>query len=209
MVANRRYGAKLLAIVLKRYNDIHLSQELLAAAVNGNERGYGEVFDLILEPDANTEVSEDTLKAAAANTSSGVGIFSAILSHKEENEVNEGTLKTAAGNTWGADIFSVILSHNGEIEISDDALKAAISIKWDGSDIFRAILNHKKNVVISKNLIGAIAEDDHCGRGIMNELMDHGNCEIKLDSKFESLEETMRSSRQHHYYRCKFAIPRK
>lgn len=148
---------------------------MLVAAVNGNERGYGEVFDLILEQDENTEVSEDTLKAVAGNTSSGVGIFSAILSHKKEIAISEDTMKAAAGNTWGPDIFLVILSHNGEIEIGDDALKAAISNKWNGSDIFRANLNHKKNVVISTNSIRAIAEDDHYGQGIMNELMDDEN----------------------------------
>ncbi|XHG03009.1 hypothetical protein AWENTII_006331 [Aspergillus wentii] len=134
---------------------------------------------LLLHRGESLPVSEDVVKAAAANGGSiGYEIMQLLLEHQGESPlVSKDVVKAAAANggSNGHKIIQLLLEHWGEsLPISKDIVKATAINRKKGYKIMQLLLEQwGENLPVSEDVVKAAAANGYNGHEIMQLLLEY------------------------------------
>ncbi|KAL3248974.1 hypothetical protein ABHI18_011827, partial [Aspergillus niger] len=122
-------------------------------------------------------VSEEVVKAAAANVYRGHEIMQLLFQHHGDKlPVSEEVVKAAATNDrQGHEIMQLLFQHHGDkLPVSEEVVKAAAANKFRGDQIMQLLFQYRGDKLpVSEEVVKAAAANDRQGREIMHLLVQH------------------------------------
>ncbi|KAE8394461.1 HET-domain-containing protein [Aspergillus alliaceus] len=163
----------------KRLHDISLIIDNIMIQVQQRKHPTDRIRYLLLHRGESLPVSEDVVKAAAANEGKhGHKVMQQLLEHCGRSlPVSEDVIKTAAANEGrhGEEIMQQLLEHSEKIlPVSEDVVKAAAANKGEyGHEIMQQLLQrYRGSLPLSEDMIKtAAANEGEYGHGIIHQLL--------------------------------------
>ena len=135
------------------------------------------VIELLLARDANIEITEAVLTAAAENYFGGKDVMDLLLARDANIEITEAVL-TAAGNFGGKDVMELLLARDANIEITEAVLMAAAG-NSNGKDVMELLLARDTDIEVTEAIVVA-ATANKKGDEIMELLSQYPTAPVSL-----------------------------
>ncbi|KAI0163841.1 hypothetical protein GGR57DRAFT_497931 [Xylariaceae sp. FL1272] len=171
----RRHGV-VLKVLLRYENAKHI--ELPRGIVPEIVKRFGTaIVQVLLERRGEqVVVTEEVVKAAAANTGNGEAVMRLLLDRRGEHVVvTEEVVKAAAANTGnGEAVMRLLLDRRGEhVVVTEEVVKAAAANTWNGEAVMRLLLDRRgEHVVVTEEVVKAAAANWNNGEAVIRLLLD-------------------------------------
>ncbi|KIM92814.1 hypothetical protein OIDMADRAFT_107066 [Oidiodendron maius Zn] len=154
----------------------------LLIAVKHGSRG---VISVLLMNE-HIQVTEEVVKTAAENSSSGKDVIKLLLDRRgDEVKITDKVVEAAARNYNGKDVLTFLLDRRGdEVKITDkitDKVVEAAARSYNGKDVLTLLLDRRGDEVnITDEVVQAAAGNEDGGIGVMKLLLDRRGDEVKI-----------------------------
>ncbi|CRG84038.1 hypothetical protein PISL3812_01380 [Talaromyces islandicus] len=166
-------------LLLDRHGDrIQITEHIVCTIM---QRFDSTVVSLLLDRQCRIQITEDVLKAAAANEYSGKDIMVLLLDrYGDQIQITIDVVKAISENrNRGQDIMILLLGRGDQIRLTEDMV-ATIMQQFDSTVIMLLLDRQEYQIPMSKAIVNAAAANEYNGKNIMALLLDRYGDQIQI-----------------------------